>query len=131
MCEAANRLSSRHRALAVELIGYSGGGAIALGMRGCTRHLVSITTIAANLDVNAWSEYHRYTPLVLSRDLTSPDEARPEIRETHWQCRGDRRVPPPITDAYFAAHPEARRVIVDNCSHEHGWERYRSAILAR
>lgn len=131
MCEAANRLSSRRGAVAVELIGYSGGGAIALGMRACTRHLISITTIAANLDVNAWSAYHRYTPLVLSRHLTSRHDIRPDVRETHWQCRGDRRVPPSITDAYFAAHPEATRVIVDNCSHEHGWERYRSAILRR
>jgi hypothetical protein len=131
MCEAANLLSAEHGALAVELIGYSGGGTIAVGMRACTEHLLSITTIAANLDVRAWTALHRYTPLVLSRHLASWDNESRTVKETHWQCRTDARVPPRITDAYFAAHPDATRIIVDDCSHERGWERYHSRILTR
>lgn len=124
MCEAANRLSRESDAESVELVGYSGGGAIVIGMASCTERLQAITTIAGNLDPDAWTRHHGYSAL---HDL-SPFKAalrRPDPRaETHWQCRDDTNVPPSITDGYFAARPGAVRRIVDACSHAAGWEQY-------
>ena len=48
MCLAANEIARQHGAQSVQLIGYSGGGTIVVGMRSCTDHLVAVATIAAN-----------------------------------------------------------------------------------
>lgn len=128
MCDAANQLSLERQARSVALIGYSGGGAIAIAMRSCTLGLNSITTIAGNLDVEAWVKYHKYSPLVLPVLAESASGA--PVAETHWQCRDDRKIPPHITDRYFEKRPEAIRILVDDCDHDTGWERYRSRIQA-
>lgn len=126
MCLAANRVSAQLGAQTVELIGYSGGGAIVVGMGACTDHLVSISTIAGNLNPQAWAEHNGYSPL----DDLSPLAIRPnEVKEIHWQCRDDLNIPPSITDDYFAAHDGAIRHIVDSCSHATGWQQYWSYII--
>lgn len=121
MCDAVNRLAAERGYKSVALVGYSGGGVLAVAMRGCVRGLQSITTIAANLDVDAWTAYHGYTPLELPRD---PGVALAEVPEIHWQCSTDDQVPPAITDRYFERNPAAVRVIIDKCSHSDGWKRH-------
>lgn len=129
MCTAANALIDESNAKTVQLIGYSGGGAIVIGMIGCTKRLVSITTIAGNLDPKRWASHHGYSPL---NEIPASDPSVSQsknIRETHWQCANDQNVPPFLTDTYFAAHPGADRQIVSGCSHASGWERYWSEIV--
>lgn len=130
MCEAANRLSSERGALSVGLIGYSGGGAIAVAMQGCTRNLRSIITIAGNLDVDAWTKHHGYTPLERPAESRTPGAGAVGVTEIHWQCSADESIPPAITDRYFDRHPQAIRMIVDDCSHDSGWEQYLPRIWA-
>lgn len=126
MCAAVNDLASS--AESVSLVGYSGGGAIVVRMSACTRKLDSVTTIAGNLDPDAWTNLHGYTPLVDDqRAATLPP---PGIAETHWQCRTDNNIPPEITNEYFATRPSAVRRIIDDCSHASGWEQIRSQLFA-
>jgi hypothetical protein len=125
MCDAANRLAAGAREVA--LIGYSGGGTVVVRMAGCTDRLVSVTTIAGNLDPAAWTAFHGYTPLLEDADLDYPPVQG--VTEVHWQCANDSNVPPGITDEWLAARPSAERHIVDNCTHATGWEAYVTAIL--
>lgn len=124
LCEAANQLSAS--AGSVELIGYSGGGALVIRMSGCTDKLLRITTIAGNLDPSAWARHHGYTPL---NDAVLPP-ALPTVPERHWQCAGDEVVPPPVTDDYFRARPGAERHLVSGCTHSTGWDAYWDRIVA-
>ena len=129
MCAAANRVSRELGAETVQLIGYSGGGAIVVRMSECTDRLVSLSTIAGNLDPWAWSEHHGYSPLV---NLLPPGPAasqHSDVIESHWQCSNDHDVPPSTTDTYFATRGRAIRHIVDACSHSKGWQRYWSHII--
>jgi hypothetical protein len=128
MCDAANRLSAEREAESVGLIGYSGGGALAVAMRDCVHRLKSIITIAANLDVDAWTAHHNYAPLELPSRAVAVAGDLEEVGETHWQCSADENVPPEITDGYFEKHPAAIRIIVDDCSHDRGWMRYRQRV---
>jgi len=131
MCLAANEIARQHGARSVQLIGYSGGGTIVVGMRSCVDHLVAITTIAANLDPQAWAEFHEYSPLTDLSPL-EPAAAPPGLMsEIHWQCRDDQVIPPQITDAYFATAMNAERRIVQSCSHASGWKQHWSEIVAR
>lgn len=129
MCTAANALIAEFEAMTVQLIGYSGGGAIVVRMTECTKRLASITTIAGNLDPKRWASYHGYSALheiPVSEPSVSQSKS---IRESHWQCQNDQNIPPFLTDTYFAAHPDADRQIVSGCSHASGWEQYWSEIL--
>jgi hypothetical protein len=48
---------------AIELYGHSGGGALAVLLAARLGGVQRIVTIAGNLDVDAWTTYHGYTPL--------------------------------------------------------------------
>ena len=124
MCRAANEISSRLSAESVQLIGYSGGGAIVVGMSECTNRLVGLTTIAGNLDPVSWAEYHDYSPL-RSEHFSVPDS----VGQVHWQCRDDANVPPSATDDFFKKYPDAERRILDDCTHSSGWEESWPAII--
>ncbi len=130
MCAAVNRIAADFGAQSVTLIGYSGGGAIVLGMRACTERLDRLITIAGNLDPDAWARYHGYTPLGDLAPVTAALDATDAVAESHWQCRDDENVPPPVTDAYFLARRAAIRHIVDACSHSSGWENFWPQIIA-
>jgi len=126
MCAAVNTLAAS--ASSVSLVGYSGGGAIVVRMSACTGKLASITTIAGNLDPEAWTSLHGYSPLIDDpRAATLPP---PGVQQTHWQCAADTNVPPAITDAWFESRPTAARRIVDDCAHATGWEQVLPSLTA-
>lgn len=117
MCRAANGISASLDAETVQLVGYSGGGAIVVGMSECTDRLVALTTIAGNLDPAAWAAYHNYSPLG-DFQYSVPGS----VSQVHWQCRDDTNVPPSVTDDYFAGYPDAERRSIESCTHSSGWE---------
>jgi hypothetical protein len=57
---------SQHTHRKIILIGYSGGGALAVLIAARLPLVTGVITIAANLDTQAWTELHRYEPLSLS-----------------------------------------------------------------
>ena len=126
MCEAANAIARASGATSVELVGYSGGGTVVLGMSTCTEGIDAVTTIAGNLDPEAWSAFHGYTPL---HEVDLPQSQPESVTETHWQCSTDENVPPAITDAYFSVRPRVVRRVVGACTHATGWQRYWPRIV--
>jgi hypothetical protein len=123
LCDAVNQLTAS--ASSVELVGYSGGGALVIRMSACTDKLRRVTTIAGNLDPAAWAEHHGYTPL---NDTVLP-AGLPTVSERHWQCEADEVVPPTVTDSYFRTRPDAARHIVSDCTHSTGWDAYWAEIV--
>jgi hypothetical protein len=129
MCSAANTISRARGATSVQLVGYSGGGAIVVGMRSCTERLVAITTVAANLTPERWTELHGYLPLDDLTPLAPGAAVAHSVSEVHWQCQDDLNVPPAITDEYFASNTHAVRRIIRDCTHAKGWERVWQKVL--
>jgi hypothetical protein len=126
MCDAANEIA--RQAKSVELIGFSGGAAIAIRMTACTGKLTRLTTVAGNLDPNAWTTYHDYSPLI--SDILIDELPPAGVAEVHWQCSNDENIPPRITDGYFETRPLAVRNIVADCTHATGWEKFWSGIIS-
>ncbi len=89
----------------VVLIGYSGGGTLAYLMAGRMEKIDRVITVAANLDHNAWTHYHGFSPL-----SGSLDPARTVIPQTvdqiHLRGAGDRNIPAMITENFVANDPE-------------------------
>jgi dienelactone hydrolase len=81
------------------LMGYSGGGTLAALIAPYFPEMTTLVTVAANLDVDAWSHYHGYSPLSESLNpATFALNAR--IRQIHLAGLKDTVVPAWIIKTY-------------------------------
>lgn len=113
----AQRLSGAKQ---VSLIGYSGGGVLAVLIAERLEHVASVVTIAANLDTAAWTEHHQYLPLSRSLDPSRSKHEHP-WPEWHLQGANDVTVPSATTAAYFVRYPDARRQLIEGYDHVCCW----------
>ncbi|MBC7984618.1 MAG: alpha/beta hydrolase [Candidatus Obscuribacterales bacterium] len=98
------------------LVGYSGGGALAVLMASRLQNVAGIITIAANLDTERWTDLHGYSRLLdsLNPAIDAHAFSAPEI---HLVGRRDTEVPFDSTARYFAAHPQA--IVWEYQDHDH------------
>jgi pimeloyl-ACP methyl ester carboxylesterase len=88
MAAAADRFIDGHHIQRVLLVGYSGGGTLAVLMSGRVSHVVGVVSIAGNLDPDAWAQAHHYLPLAGS---LSPAVQPPLPADMpQWYLVGDR-----------------------------------------
>jgi len=92
----------------IVLVGYSGGGALALLAAEQLENVAGVVTIAANLDTDAWASYHHYLPLSASLNPAASNRAHP-WREIHLTGTHDAVVPAMTTTAYFSRYPDAKQ----------------------
>jgi pimeloyl-ACP methyl ester carboxylesterase len=122
MAAVTNRLvAAQPQIREVVLIGYSGGGTVAWLMSTHVTSVTAVVTIAANLDVRAWTELHGYSPLVGSLDPAGSDRLPSRIRQWHLVGGNDRNVPPAIVAAVVARQPRAQFVEVPGFDHVCCW----------
>jgi dienelactone hydrolase len=118
---AANQFVRAHDIRDVVLIGHSGGGTLAVLMAPQMLHLRAIVTIAANLDVKAWTSRHGYLPLSGSLDPSDQPPVAGNISEIDLAGALDRNVPPALLGRYLTAHPAARLWTFPRFDHRCCW----------
>lgn len=122
------RLAHRYAGRSIELIGYSGGGTLALLVSARVAAVSSVVTIAAPLDPHAWATFHRLLPL--SGSMSPLDVARPtRPEELHFMGEKDDVVPPALAHDYRERFPQAVFRVVDGFDHRCCWRSYWPAIL--
>lgn len=122
MAAAVNRIAAaRPGGGPVVLIGYSGGGTLAWLMAREVPSAAAVVTVAANLDVAAWTAWHRYTPLAGSRDPAAEPPLPGHIRQVHLVGLRDDNVPPWLARAVVARQPAASFVDVPGFDHVCCW----------
>jgi pimeloyl-ACP methyl ester carboxylesterase len=104
----------------VTLVGYSGGGVLAVLIAERVEHIDAVITIGANLDLDGWSEAHGYLPLTESLNPARSERPHP-WPEIHYHGANDRIVPPATATAYFARYPAARHEVIDGYDHTCCW----------
>ena len=102
MDAALSQLKTRAQAAHIELIGYSGGGAIAMLLAARRDDVTHLTTIAGNLDTLFWANWHDITPLKESLNPADHWRALVGVPQIHYVGENDRIVPPAVTQAYLA-----------------------------
>jgi hypothetical protein len=128
---AINRIVLAHGFREVILVGHSGGGRLAVLVAPHISGLRAVITIAANLDVRAWTAYHGYLPLSDSLDPTDSPPLASSVVEIVLVGSVDRNVPPALLKAYLAGHPTAQLWTFPGFDHRCRWQEAWPMLLPR
>lgn len=96
MAAAIRRILATGEFRDVVLIGYSGGGVLGLLLADRMTEVDAVVTLAANLDIEAWTSLHGYTPLHGSLNPAAMTLSRDDLFHRHFSGAADRNVPPAI-----------------------------------
>jgi dienelactone hydrolase len=114
----------------VVLVGYSGGGALALLIADRVAEVRAVVTLAANLDLSAWSDHHGYLPLAGSLDPLAT-RALPPGCEIHIAAERDSVVPPSLVRSAATRRPGALLWIEPRADHACCWRSRWTKTLER
>lgn len=115
----------------VRLIGYSGGGVIALLVVSRLPTVTSVVTVASNLDTDAWTRARGFLPLHLSLNPADSDPLPPSV--VHVQLAGalDDVVPLSVTESFRRSGHQSELWTYSDFDHRCCWERAWPDILDR
>jgi alpha-beta hydrolase superfamily lysophospholipase len=106
------------------LVGYSGGGGIAILVAARNYMVSDIITVAGNLDHKAFTTHHHVTPM--SGSLNPIDYVRQvsHIPQLHISGGKDTVIPPFIAGEFVqrASSPCVKQQIFEGASHRVGWK---------
>lgn len=108
----------------VELIGWSGGGVLAALLAARRTDVVRLITVAANLDIEYWTEVRRLTPLAGSRNPAEEGARLKSIAQIHVTGGEDTIVPPEIAGNYLrriGLHSGRSLAVVPGRNHQFDW----------
>ena len=105
----------------VILIGYSGGGTLAALIASQLAQVDTLVTVAANLNVDAWSELHGYTPLARSLNEKNFPKIPDKVKQYHFVGMQDSNVPPSITRSVASLQRNVRVIEQAGYTHECCW----------
>ena len=132
MNSAIDNLKSKSRSQAINLIGYSGGAAIAGIIAAQRNDVMSLRTIAGNLDPEAVNRYHRVSPLGSTLNPTDLAAKIAYIPQRHFVSASDSVVPISITESFVRKIDDQRYesiTIVEGTSHTTGWQKAWPSLL--
>lgn len=132
--KALDNMKSQYEITEFNLIGYSGGGAIAALLAAKRDDVASLRTVAGNLDHTAFTTLHNVTPMKGS--LNPVDEAAKLrfVPQHHYIGGEDNVVPPAIFNSYAQALAPSKcnaHSFVPDVGHEYGWVEKWPELLKR
>ena len=113
----------------VSLFGHSGGGTLAMLLAERLPGVRSIVTIAANLDIDAWSDYHGQPRLAASLNPVNRPPLPPRIQQRHYVGSRDEVVPAALV-ATVLRPQNLGPAIIDGYDHVCCWVDRWPSILA-
>ncbi|MDD4900348.1 MAG: alpha/beta hydrolase [Candidatus Omnitrophica bacterium] len=129
---ALGRLKEESRAKEINLIGYSGGAAIAVILAAGRDDVASLRTIAGNLDQAAVASYHNVTALEGSLNPIDFADRVSHIAQRHFIAAHDEIIPFYVTESFatrIGDATDASITIVEKTTHQRGWGRVWPALL--
>jgi hypothetical protein len=103
------------------LIGYSGGGVLATLLASRLERISAVITIAANLDIEAWSHHHGYSPPAASLNPAKDAHMPASIRQIHLAGLHDDNISAEIIESFSRMQKNALYVPLPNYDHVCCW----------
>lgn len=113
----------------IVLIGFSGGGTLAVLMAPELSGIKTVITIAANLNIDAWTAYHHYLPLTESLNPAKLAFDAP-FKQIHLAGLEDKVVPASLIKAFAGKQTNATFIAYPNFDHHCCWVKAWPAILS-
>jgi hypothetical protein len=113
------------KATKIHLIGYSGGGGLAILIAARRNDVATVKTVAGNIDHEAFTSFHRVTPMSQSMDPATVARRINTIPQWHFYGEDDKVVPKLIGESYKrkAGHDSCAQIqVIKGASHDRGWE---------
>ncbi len=126
LSQALDLLKQRYGNPSFELVGYSGGAALALLLAAQRDDVTQVQTLAGNLSPRLWAHTHHLTPLAGSLDPLDYPRRLAGIPQRHFSGTLDEVVPTALAQAYRERLRSGvcnRVVVVEGVSHEAGWDK--------
>lgn len=127
MTAALNRISDPYTGLV--LIGYSGGGTLAMLMAENLPKTEAVITVAANLDTERWAALHRQTALSESLNPAKREALPSIVRQLHFAGADDSNVPPQLIQTAIAQQKHAHFMVYEGQDHACCWREVWPKIL--
>lgn len=129
---ALEQIIQRYQPHRLSLVGYSGGGTLAVlvASRLPAGPQLEVITVAANLDPQAWTSFHNLLPL---SDSLNPADAVPApaaFRQIHLVGSEDELVPRQTIGRYIERQPQAQVLEVEGFGHVCCWVEHWPQLLA-
>ena len=130
---AIDYLKAKSRSKEINLIGYSGGAALAVILAAKRNDVISIRTVAGNLDPRAFCEYHHVSFLNGSLNPIDYAASVKHIPQRHFIGSKDIVVPAFIAQSFVEREGDKnsdRITVVNGASHTNGWRERWPELLA-
>lgn len=108
----------------LQLVGYSGGGAVAALVAAQRNDMAGLRTVAGNLDHALWTKHHLVTSLRGSLNPVEVASAIASLPQLHFVGTEDDVMPREIAESFIAQQGAAKCaeiVPVKNVDHSRGW----------
>lgn len=130
--QALDQLISRRPGQRINLIGYSGGGALAVLLAARRSDVTSIRTVAGNLDHQFVNQLHHVSAMPESLNAMDVASSVANLAQIHFSGSNDVVVPPEVAQRFIAATGSrcAQFHIVPGLKHAGDWQRVWPALLA-
>lgn len=122
---AINDAINIYKGRPIELVGYSGGGAVAMLIAARRTDIASIRTIAGNINTSYFTTFHKVTPLSGSLNPWDQRLSNFRIPQIHFSGAQDKIVPPSLAEDYQSSLPAencSRVMTVPGAEHASGWK---------
>lgn len=127
MATAAQRIVEANGLEEVVWFGYSGGGTLAMLLAGRVPQSVAVVTVAANLDIDAWTDMHQDRRLIGSLNPARQAPLPDRIVQIHYAGGRDHLVP--VDVVRLGINGPGRLVVVPQFDHVCCWQEAWPAIL--
>lgn len=121
--EVLDILKSQYGVQGFELVGYSGGAAVALLLAATRQDVIQVQTIAGNIDPQAWAALKKIKPLTGSLNPTDYADQLAKLPQRHLIGMNDTVVPPDVSKAYMLkVQPICGETVFIPADHHSGYE---------
>ena len=131
MSAAVDLVKRNYGATEVNLVGYSGGGAMAALIAARRNDVSCLVTVAAPLDTRAWTEAIGVSHLSRSLNPADDTDRLRHIRQTHFRGGRDQAVPAATVRRFLEGTPNATVIDMESFDHRCCWDDEWHALVRR